>query len=45
MEALAPLGKKMGVETSLARLKDEEILNAMAVGGVKWLIVGIEKTT
>ena len=42
METLAPLGKKMGVETTLARLKDEEILNAMAVGGVKWLIVGIE---
>jgi radical SAM superfamily enzyme YgiQ (UPF0313 family) len=42
MKALAPLEKKMGVETSLARLKDGEILNAMAVGGVKWLIVGIE---
>jgi radical SAM superfamily enzyme YgiQ (UPF0313 family) len=42
MERLAPLGKKIGIETTLARLKDREVLEALAKGGVKWLVVGIE---
>jgi radical SAM superfamily enzyme YgiQ (UPF0313 family) len=42
MRALAPLKKKIAVETTLARLRDEQMLEALAAGGVKWLIVGIE---
>jgi radical SAM superfamily enzyme YgiQ (UPF0313 family) len=42
MQALAPLRKKIGVETTLGRLRDPEVLEAMAAGGVKWLVVGIE---
>lgn len=42
MKSLAPLQKKILVETTLARLKDEEVLNAMAEGGIKWISVGIE---
>ncbi|HME68247.1 MAG TPA: radical SAM protein [Myxococcota bacterium] len=45
MRAMAPLKKKIGVETTLARLKDQEVLGAMAAGGVKWLVVGIETLT
>lgn len=42
MKAIAPLEKRIGVETTLVGLKDEELLNAMAEGGVKWISVGIE---
>ncbi len=42
MGALAPLKKKIGIETTLARLKDRQVLEAMASGGVKWLVVGVE---
>ncbi|HYL99026.1 MAG TPA: radical SAM protein [Blastocatellia bacterium] len=42
MRVLAPLEKKMLVETTLARLKDQEILDALALGGVKWISVGVE---
>lgn len=42
MHALAPLRKKIGVETTLGRLRDPQVLEAMAAGGVKWLVVGIE---
>lgn len=42
MKRLAPLRKKIGVETTLARLQDVEVLEAMAAGGVTWLVVGIE---
>lgn len=45
MDAVAPLGKKIGVETTLARLRDPELLEALARGGVKWLVVGIESLT
>ena len=45
MDAVAPLHKKIGVETTLARLRDPEILEALARGGVKWLVVGIESLT
>ena len=42
MNALAPLEKKIMVETPLVRLKDPAFLEALARGGVKWIIVGIE---
>lgn len=42
MKLLAPLEKRFMVETSLERLKDRELLEALALGGVKWIIVGIE---
>lgn len=42
MNVLAPLKMNICVETTLARLKDKEIVDAMALGGVKWIIVGIE---
>lgn len=42
MKAIAPLKKQLLVETALVRLKDKDILNAMAKGGVKWISVGIE---
>ena len=42
MKALAPMKKMIGIETSLMRLQDAEILDAMALGGVKWIIIGIE---
>jgi radical SAM superfamily enzyme YgiQ (UPF0313 family) len=42
MHALAPLNKKIAVETTLARLADQQFLEALAVGGVKWIMVGIE---
>jgi radical SAM superfamily enzyme YgiQ (UPF0313 family) len=42
MKRLAPLEIKMGVETALGRLKDTHLLDAMSLGGVKWIITGIE---
>jgi radical SAM superfamily enzyme YgiQ (UPF0313 family) len=42
MRALAALEKDILVETTLARLRDEEVLDAMAEGGIKWVSVGIE---
>jgi radical SAM superfamily enzyme YgiQ (UPF0313 family) len=42
MSALAPLEKKIMVETPLVRLRDQNFLEALALGGVKWIIVGIE---
>ena len=42
MRALAPLKKKVAVETTLARLQDREIIKALALGGVKWITVGVE---
>ena len=42
MRAIAPLKKKIALETTLGRLKDPEILDALALGGVKWFEVGIE---
>lgn len=42
MEAIAPQKKKIIVETTPARLMDSDILRAMAKGGVKWVIIGIE---
>ncbi len=42
MEMVAPLKKNLIVETTLARLKDEELLRYMAKGGVKVVSMGIE---
>jgi radical SAM superfamily enzyme YgiQ (UPF0313 family) len=42
MHALAPLRKKIAVEMTIGRLKDVELLDALALGGVKWLVVGVE---
>lgn len=42
MQRLAPLGKKLLVETTLSRLTDPELIKALAQGGVKWIVVGIE---
>jgi len=45
MKRLAPLKKKILVETTLARLRDDDMPEALARGGVKWIIVGIETLT
>jgi radical SAM superfamily enzyme YgiQ (UPF0313 family) len=45
MHALAPLKKKIAIETTLARLRDRTLLEAFAEGGVKWIMVGIETLT
>jgi radical SAM superfamily enzyme YgiQ (UPF0313 family) len=42
MKALAPLGKTIVVETSVARMQDSAFIEALATGGVKWVTVGIE---
>jgi radical SAM superfamily enzyme YgiQ (UPF0313 family) len=42
MNVLAELKMNICVETTLERLKDREIVDAMALGGVKWVIVGVE---
>jgi radical SAM superfamily enzyme YgiQ (UPF0313 family) len=42
MEKLAPLEKKILIETTPGRLNDRDILKAVALGGVKWIIIGIE---
>jgi radical SAM superfamily enzyme YgiQ (UPF0313 family) len=42
MKRLAPLKKKILVETTLSRLRDDDMLETLARGGVKWIIVGIE---
>ena len=42
MKALAPLKKIVVVETSVARMQDSEFIQALALGGVKWVTVGVE---
>lgn len=42
MDAIAPLRKKIAIETTLARVRDPELLRAMARGGVRWVVVGVE---
>jgi radical SAM superfamily enzyme YgiQ (UPF0313 family) len=42
MHALAPLKKQICIESTLVRLNDKDIINALAVGGVKWIVTGIE---
>ena len=45
MRKIAPLGKYLFIETSLNVLHDRELLDALAMGGAKWLAVGIESVT
>ncbi len=42
MKAVAPMRKKFFVETTTNCMDDDEILDAMAEGGVKWIALGIE---
>lgn len=42
MKALAPLKKTIVVETSVARMNDSEFIQNLAIGGVKWVTVGVE---
>lgn len=42
MDAIAPLGKKIAVETTLGRVRDPQLLGALARGGVRWLVIGVE---
>ena len=42
MNAIAPLKKTLIIETTLARLKDEELLESMARGGLKIVSIGVE---
>lgn len=42
MDAIAPLGKKIAIETTLGRMRDAELLRALARGGVRWLVIGVE---
>lgn len=42
MKAVAPLKRAILMESTLNRLLDIEILDALAEGGVKWLTVGLE---
>jgi radical SAM superfamily enzyme YgiQ (UPF0313 family) len=42
MEAIAPLGKKIMLETSLRSMQDMELLKAMAHGGVIGISIGVE---
>jgi radical SAM superfamily enzyme YgiQ (UPF0313 family) len=42
MKRIARLRKKILVETTLARLRDRELLDALRDGGVRWVSVGIE---
>ncbi len=42
MKAIAPLKRRLLIESTLMRLQDPEILDALAAGGVKWITVGIE---
>ncbi len=45
MRKIAPLGKHLFVQTALGLLDDSELLDALAMGGVGWLSVGIESLT
>jgi radical SAM superfamily enzyme YgiQ (UPF0313 family) len=42
MKAIAPLKRDILMECTLNRLMDPELLDALALGGVKWLTVGLE---
>lgn len=45
MKRIAPLGKRLIVQTSIARLDDTEFLDALALGGTKIIGTGIESVT
>ena len=42
MRKIAPLKRRVFVETTLSRLDNDDLLNAMAEGGVGWVAVGVE---
>jgi radical SAM superfamily enzyme YgiQ (UPF0313 family) len=42
MRRVAPLGRKLLVESTLKRLQDPQLLDALAEGGTKWITVGVE---
>jgi len=42
MKAIAPLKKQLWIQTTMERLIDKEYLDIIALGGVKWIGVGIE---
>jgi radical SAM superfamily enzyme YgiQ (UPF0313 family) len=42
MKAVAPLKRDILMESTLKRLQDLDILDALAEGGTKWLTVGLE---
>jgi radical SAM superfamily enzyme YgiQ (UPF0313 family) len=42
MDRIAPLNKKILVETTIVRLRDQELVRALAKGGIKWVSIGIE---
>lgn len=42
MTAIAPLKRDILMECTLSRLKDPQLLDALALGGVKWITVGLE---
>lgn len=42
LEKIAPLKKNILIETTLGRLNDTDILQAMSKAGVSWISVGIE---
>jgi radical SAM superfamily enzyme YgiQ (UPF0313 family) len=42
MKAIAPLKKQLWVQTTIGCLKDKEFLDIIALGGVRWIGVGIE---
>src|SRR5262249_1613109 len=42
MEAIAPLRKDILIETTLTRLADHQVLDALGRGGIKWISVGVE---
>ena len=45
MDAIAPLGKRIAVETTVGRVRDPAVLRALARGGVRWIVVGVETLT
>jgi radical SAM superfamily enzyme YgiQ (UPF0313 family) len=42
MNAIAPLGKRLFIQTTLGILDDEKLMDAFARGGVGWVSVGVE---
>jgi radical SAM superfamily enzyme YgiQ (UPF0313 family) len=42
MKTVAPLKRNILMESTVNRLQDPEILDALAEGGVKWITVGLE---
>jgi radical SAM superfamily enzyme YgiQ (UPF0313 family) len=42
MKTVAPLKRNILIESTVKRLQDPEIMDALAQGGVKWITVGLE---